>query len=443
MNRLTMLLPALLMSLSLAYGTVSATPMALRAAEAAFVTGIDTEATQYLALGFEERESGVRAENAPTFSGAAANQHVEALSVGIGSRPAGTAVQSQTHQYLVSQFQAMGYQTELQTFPITAYQDRGSSVRLVGSSQPIEVNTLQYSIGGTAEAAMVDAGLGSADEYEAAGAKGKVVIVNRGETRFVDKVNAAAAAGAVAVIVANNQPGNFTGSLIGISTIPAVSVSQGDGVTIRQLARAGAPVRVTVDASVEQSSGSNVVATRAGGPQTLLIGGHIDSVSSGPGANDNASGTAVVLELARVMASRPTPFTLKFVGFDAEEIGLVGSNFYVSQLSDQARTSIVGMINLDMVGVGTESKIGGSPSMVKLAQASAAQSGLGLSEMGEASASDHASFIRAGVPGLFIYRSNDPNYHSPNDRAEYIDPANLQIAGQLALDVIAALERGE
>ena len=57
-------------------------------------------------------------------------------------------------------------------------------------------------------------------------------------------------------------------------------------------------------------------------------------------------------------------------------------------------------------------------------------------------ASDHASFARAGIPSLFIYRSNDPNYHSPNDRAEYVNPANLQIAGDLALDVITGLERG-
>jgi aminopeptidase YwaD len=447
MKRLThrsiLLLLPVLMALSVAYGSVAAAPLLPRSTESVLAAGIDTEATPYLALGFEERESGLRAENAPTFSGAAANQHVQALSSGIGSRPAGAPVQSQTHQYLVAQFQAMGYQTELQTFPISSYQDRGSSVTFTGGAQSVTVNTLQYSTGGVADAALVDAGLGSPDEFEAAGAAGKVVIVNRGESRFVDKVNAAAAAGAVAVIIANNQPGNFNGSLIGTSSIPAVSVSQSDGTTLRQLARSGGTVRVQVDASVEESTGSNVVATKPGGPQTLVIGGHIDSVSAGPGANDNASGTAVVLELARVMASRPTPYTLKFIGFDAEEIGLVGSNYYVSQLGETDRKSIVGMINLDMVGVGTDSRIGGTDGMVRIARAAAAQQGLAVGEMGEAGASDHASFTRVGIPGLFIYRSNDPNYHSPNDRAEYIDPANLQIAGQLALDVVAALERGE
>jgi Zn-dependent M28 family amino/carboxypeptidase len=93
--------------------------------------------------------------------------------------------------------------------------------------------------------------------------------------------------------------------------------------------------------------------------------------------------------------------------------------------------------------VGESSRVGGSESLVRLAQAAATRSGLSLGQLGEGGGSDHSSFIRAGIPGLFIHRTNDPNYHSPNDKAQYIDPANLQIAGQLALDVVGALERGE
>jgi Iap family predicted aminopeptidase len=385
------------------------------------------------------------AENAPSFSGASANQHVEALSVAIGSRVAGAPAQAQTHQYLSSQFQALGYQTSLQPFPIVAYQDRGSTVAVSGGLAPsVSANTLQYSVGGAVEGPLVEAGLGKADDFEVADAAGKIALVTRGDTRFADKVEAATRAGATAVIIANNQPGNFNGSLISSSSILAVSVSQEDGAALRRAAReGGANVRVEVNASTEQSTGANVVATRPGGPKTLVIGGHIDSVAAGPGANDNASGTAVVLELARVMAARETPYTLTFIGFDAEEIGLVGSNYYVSQLPDEQRRSIVAMINLDMVGVGDASRVGGTDALVRLAQAEASRSGLTLGVMGEGGGSDHASFIRAGVPGLFIHRTNDPNYHSPNDKAQYIDPANLQIAGQLALDVISALERAE
>ena len=53
--------------------------------------------------------------------------------------------------------------------------------------------------------------------------------------------------------------------------------------------------------------------------------------------------------------------------------------------------------------------------------------------------SDHASFERAGVPVLFIYRGSDPNYHSPQDRAEFVDPAALAIAGQLTIGVLDRL----
>lgn len=386
-----------------------------------------------------------RVETAPAFSGASALQHVEALSVGIGSRLAGSPAQSQTHQYLMARFQELGYQVELQPFTITAYQDRGASVALAGAlGQPVSANTLQYSAAGSVEAPLVEAGLGKPDDFEVEDVRGKVALVMRGDTRFADKVQAATDAGAVAIVIVNNQPGNFNGSLVSMSSIPAVSVSQEDGATLRQTIRAGgATVRVEVNASNEQSTGQNVVATRPGGPQTLVIGGHVDSVAAGPGANDNASGTAVVLELARVMAARETPYTLKFIGFDAEEIGLVGSNYYVSQLPEAERRSIVAMVNLDMVGVGDSSRVGGSEALVRLAQASAARTGLTLGQMGENGGSDHSSFIRAGIPGLFIHRTNDPNYHSPNDKAQYIDPANLQIAGQLALDVVAALERGE
>ncbi|MFN8636661.1 MAG: M28 family metallopeptidase [Chloroflexota bacterium] len=426
-RRLTALSLALLTALSLSFGPGALAATTWPAPSSAIV--------------------GVRADSAPSFSGSAALQHVNELSVGIGSRVAGSPAQDSTHQYLTTQLQGMGYQTVLQSFPITAYQDRGSKLTLGGAlGQSVSANTLVYSAAGAVEAELVEAGLGRPEDYEDANASGKIALVTRGDIRFADKVDAAAKAGVLAVIIANNVPGSFNGSLIGMSAIPAVGVSQEDGAVLRQAIRAGgATIRVEVNATSAQSTGANVVATRAGGPKTLVIGAHIDSVAAGPGANDNASGTATALELARVLASRPTPYTVQVVGFDAEEVGLVGSSYFVSQLSDAEKQAIIAMLNFDMVGVGTESRAGGTDSLVRLAQAAGAQEGVSVGQLGDGlgGASDHASFMRAGIPALFVYRSNDPNYHSPNDRFEYVDAANLQIAGNLALDVIAALERGE
>ena len=434
MKRVSVVLLALLTTMSLVWGSGGAAAAPERAAAAALVRSV-ADASPRLSA---------EAESAPTFSGSAANQHVDALSVGIGSRVAGSPVQTRTHDYISARFSGMGYQVQTQPFTINAYQDRGSSVVLAGDApRPLATNTMQYSTGGVVEAALVEAGLGRDEDFSAVDVRGSVALVTRGETRFADKVEAAARAGAVAIIVVNNQPGNVSGSLVGLSAIPAVSVAQEDGPTLQATAASSGRVHVAVDASAEQSTGSNVVATLPGGPRTLVIGAHIDSVAAGPGANDNGSGTATMLEIARVMATAPTPYTLTFVGFDAEEIGLIGSTHYVGQLSETERRSIRAMINLDMVGVGTESRVGGTDAMIRLAQSVGTRSGLSLASMGESGASDHAPFMRAGIPALFVYRSNDPNYHSPNDKAEFIDPANLQLAGQLVLDVIAALERGE
>src|SRR5262249_30881463 len=153
--------------------------------------------------------------NAPTFSGASALQHVQALADGIGSRVAGSPSQATTQQYLSARYQELGYQVQVQPFTITAYQDRGSKVLVSGTGAPgIMANTLQYSGGGSVEGEIVEAGLGTADDYEDAGTRGKIALVNRGTSRFAEKVDAATAAGAIAIIIANNQDGNFNGSLV-------------------------------------------------------------------------------------------------------------------------------------------------------------------------------------------------------------------------------------
>lgn len=422
------------------------------------------------ALGQPEiRARPASTEAAPAFSGDEAHRHVRALSEQIGSRVAGTENQRRAAEYLAEQFRQLGYQTELQPFTITSYDDRGSAVQVGGVPggdvsattlqttpvrddwriapapvRDVRATTLKYSAGGVVEAELVDGGLGRPDELATANPAGKIVLVERGELRFQEKVTNAARAGAAGILIYNHSPGSFTGRLAEASAIPAASISQAAGADLLDQVYAGpVSVRLSVDASMQTSTAQNVIATRAGGPETVVIGGHFDSISAGPGANDNASGTAVVLELARVMASQPTPFTLKFALFDAEEIGLLGSAYIVGQMSPEELSSIRAMINVDMVGVGTAPQLGGDESLARVGQRIAAELGEPAGLIGQVQGgSDHASFARVGVPALFIYRANDPNYHGPLDRAEYVDPENLAFAGRLALGVLDALANG-
>ena len=388
--------------------------------------------------------AGQLAPARPAFSGDLALGHVNVLADAIGSRPAGSANQARAAEYLLGQFRALGYQADLQPFPVTSYQDRGSTLTVAGAlGRQLTPAALTYSAGGVFEAELVRVGLGRADDLRAVDLRGKIALVERGEIRFTDKVDNVVRAGAGGVVIYNNQPGMFSGALTEPSSVPVVGLSREDGENL--LTRlAGGPVtaRLAVDAGVEQQTAANVVATKPGGPETVVIGGHFDSVAAGPGANDNGSGTAVVLELARVLAGHPSPFTIKFVAFDAEEIGLIGSAHMVAQLSEDERRTTRAMINLDMVGVGTQTFLGGSDSLRDLAFPIAAALGQPARALGDGlnGASDHASFVRAGIPSVFLYRAEDPNYHSPNDRTAFIDPAHLDYAGRLSLGILDALE---
>jgi aminopeptidase YwaD len=399
------------------------------------------------AVGQTAAAPGAVSETVPTFSGTAAKQLNEGLSVQIGSRPAGSAKYDLAVQYAADQLRQAGYQPTLQTFPVLTYEDRGSQLT-VGAEQ-LNADTLTYSVGGQVDAPLVAAGLGQVEDFAGLDVQGKIALVKRGTLRFSDKVANAAAAGAAGVVVYNDSPGRVQGSLVRPEAVPAVTIAGEDGQRLAEQLAAGTAIaaHLAVDGAVEQRSGTNVLAELPGsrpGAGSIVIGGHLDSVAAGPGANDNASGAAVVLELARTLAAQDPalrPHTIRFALFGAEELGLFGSRYYVDQLAAADRSLIVAMLNLDMVGVGTEWRLGGDDDLVQLALGAATDLGVrALPLRGPlGSASDHASFVNAGIPSVFFYRAQDPNYHTANDRAEYVDPDALGQAGTMALHVLRDL----
>ncbi len=100
-------------------------------------------------------------------------------------------------------------------------------------------------------------------------------------------------------------------------------------------------------------SSRNIVAVKPGASaEQIVIGAHYDSVAAGRGAFDNATGVALMMQLADALRDETTPYTLVFVAFGAEEVGLRGSAHYVAEMSDQARAETVLMINFDSVATG-------------------------------------------------------------------------------------------
>ncbi len=383
----------------------------------------------------------------PRFSSPDASRHVQKLAGDLGSRPSGSAALRESAQYLADQLAAMGYITRSQPYSFAHFRERSVQLLLRQPAQvEIVARAFVNSFSGTVEGELVSCGTGLPGEFPFSDLRGKVALIERGGITFQDKVSNAAARDASAVIIYNDRGGDFRGSLTQQAALPAVGIPQTDGRRLLEyLSRGPASVSLKVDAVTEMRQGSNVVATTQEDSQRprVVIGAHYDSVTAGPGANDNASGVATLLELARATRGRSYPFDLVFVAFGDEEVGLVGSRRYLEALPSDQRRQTQAMLNLDMVGVGERMEFGGDADLTARALRIAQGLGYPASELAlrGGSTSDHATFIDAGIPALFFYRSEDPNYHSKLDTADKVMPENLEAAGRVALRLLEELAR--
>jgi hypothetical protein len=179
--------------------------------------------------------------------------------------------------------------------------------------------------------------------------------------------------------------------------------------------------------------------------ESIVIGAHYDHLGLGwpdvrdgnlgkihPGADDNASGVAVLLELARVLGKDFKPErNIVLVAFSGEEAGRRGSKHYIERLKKNPAHRIFGMINLDTVG-----RLGSNKLLV-LGANSASEwphifrgigyaTGIPISMVTEElDSSDQVSFHEAGIPAVQLFSGVNPDYHRPTDTAEKIDPAGL------------------
>jgi aminopeptidase Y len=181
---------------------------------------------------------------------------------------------------------------------------------------------------------------------------GNIALISRGFCTFQIKAENAAAAGASAVVIYNNTAGDLFGTLSQTFTldIGVTGITQALG---QQLAATpGLQLRLFTDTDRVPASSTNVFAEKVGkNPDNVVIAGaHLDSVDAGPGINDNGSGSAAFFEVAEQMAKVKPQNTVRFSWWGAEEAGLVGSTFYVDNLSDEEFFKIALYLNFDMVG---------------------------------------------------------------------------------------------
>jgi len=362
-----------------------------------------------------------------------AGADVEAL-VELGPRVAGTPVMEKASSYLIEEYRKAGYVTQVQTFTYPKFEDLGASLTVGGTT--IKGRALDGSVAGKVNAPLVTVpNVGRPADFAKVDVKGAIALVRRGEIRFLEKAQNAANAGAIGLVIVNTEPGNFYGTLGGAAKIPVLALTGEQGnPLIKRVQTERLKVGMKVNTRQRVVTGRNVIAHLKGVTKpSVLLGGHYDSVSGSPGANDNASGTAVVLEIARRLSGTPLGRQAWFVAFDGEEDGLHGSRAFVSAAQPQFLSNLKAMLNFDMVGVNDNLRVGGTPSLTALAKAAKNS----ISTFESYSGSDHAPFATADVPVLFFYRGQEPNYHTPNDKQ--VDPRLLDETAQVGLDVVKQL----
>jgi hypothetical protein len=196
--------------------------------------------------------------------------------------------------------------------------------------------------------------------------------------------------------------------------------------------------------------------------ETIVIGAHYDHVGYGflgaslefpptgnihNGADDNASGSAVLLELAEALATSPDRprRTIMFQWYSGEEMGLVGSRYYTRNPLRPIEDTVF-MVNMDMVGrlVGRTLLVGGtgtSPDLPALVAELCAEHDFILKEeVVGAAPSDNASFYHKDVPALFCFTGVHADYHRSTDDADKLNAEGAAQVGQLVLDMVRAVD---
>jgi Zn-dependent M28 family amino/carboxypeptidase len=394
-----------------------------------------------------------------------------------GSRATGTRGYEQSVAYVAGQLRRAGYRPQLQTFSFDLFRETRPPrfERIAPEAKRFrrgrDFVTMQYSGGGevSAQVAPVNPGSGTSgcDRSQFASfPRGAVALVRRGTCFMFQKARNAKAAGAAAVLIANDGAPGRTAPILGTLVrpgigIPVFGISSALGSELARSAQAGT-VRVRIVASVvtRAARATNVIAELSGRRRgAVLLGAHLDSVANGPGINDNGSGSALVLEVARQarrLGVRPAN-GLRFAFWGAEELGLVGSSSYVESLGPRERAQLFAVLNFDMVASPNfgrfvydgDSEPAGSMRIETLFRSYFGAHRQNVEEVSIRGSSDHASFSRAGIAvgGLFTGadgvkdptlarrfggaagRPYDACYHQPCDTLANV---NIRVLGQMA-----------
>ena len=350
-----------------------------------------------------------------------------------GTRASGTPGYDASAAYVAAMLEAAGWAVSIQEFAFRTFEELSPSVLEQVTPPPItpyDHATMSYSGSGDVTRAVSQPSGAVTGCFAADWAgfpAGNIALVQRGGSTatltctFALKASNAAAAGASGVIVYNNAAGPLNGTLGAdfMPDLPVVGITQSLG---QQLAAtSGLTMHLKTETLRLVNETSNVLAELPGKNRdnVVMAGAHLDSVPEGPGINDNGSGSAGLLEVAENLGKVKPQNTLRFAWWGAEEANLVGSTYYVNNLTDAEYAKIALYLNFDMIGspnhglfiydgddsdqVGAGPGPAGSAQIEQTFQRFFESRGLPTRGTDFSGRSDYGPFIAVGIPsgGLF------------------------------------------
>ncbi len=378
-----------------------------------------------------------------------------------GDRFVGTEGDRLARDYIVEKFQALGLEVRLTPIEAPSFRElEPARLHLLEAGRTLE--GLSPYLGpptppGGIQAEVVDIGQGEEEDLARVEVEGKLGLIREqglGYLKFWLGTIAqrAAAHGALGLIVIHPMPWPYRNSMeAGNSRVesrfchpqlPAICLSAVEGAELMyRLGRGQARARLEVKTLVEDAS-SVIVSGRKKGTasphERVAVLAHRDTAVP-PGANDNTSGTACMLELARVLAPRPSALGFEFISTTAEDGATLGAYLYCQEHKTELQKNLKALIDIDMVSVGGQIKqvarglwpdsdpIHASDWLMDLVDQVAEELGYYFGRM-EASwgVAESARFLEIGVPATWFWAPDDPYYHSTQDTPDKINPNSLK-----------------
>ncbi len=390
------------------------------------------------------------------FSGEKAFKHIEKLAVEIGPRQGGYDEDRLAADYIESEFKKLGLKTWRQEFEIKTGRTTAQRLEILEPyTETVECEAMSM-IGETGpdgvegELIRIET---TDEEYLSPEIAGKIVVTNAVKRKNLELIAKLKPLGFIIIERTPRVPtkhfwGNFPrGKEYG--SFPSVRVSFEDG--LRLLKKGANRARIVVEAERDTKNTQNVIAELQGTTrpdEIVVVGGHYDSVPGVRGASDNAGGTAMTMELARVFREKGSKRTLRFVAWGSEEMGLDGSNLYAKKLKeankedrekdDDAETELGRhrlCVNLDVHGamIGTNAAmVLGNPMLTNSVKLLSKETGIVFEVKEGVYSSDGTPLSAVGIPSVSFSRRSgiDIMMHSVEDTIEYLSPDALELQGR-------------